>query len=39
LTAIQVSERVGKLNCEDKNDRVLISGQAKTYSKGSFWID
>ena len=39
LTAMQISERVGKLNCEDKNDRVIISGQAKTYSTGSFWIN
>lgn len=39
LTAIQISERVGKLNCQDKNDRVIISGQAKTYSIGSFWIN
>jgi PhzF family phenazine biosynthesis protein len=39
LTAMQISERVGKLNCEDKNDRVIISGQAKTYSTGTFWIN
>ena len=39
LTAIQISERVGTLNCQDKNDRVIISGQAKTYSIGSLWID
>jgi len=39
LTAMQISERVGKLNCEDKNDRVIISGQAKTYSTGSFRIN
>jgi len=36
---MQISERVGKLNCEDKNDRVIISGQAKTYSTGSFRIN
>ena len=39
LSAIQVSERIGKLNCTDNGDRVLISGQAKTYSIGSLWID
>ena len=39
LTAIQISKRVGKLYCQDKNDRVIISGQAKTYSIGSFWIN
>jgi len=35
----QVSERMGKLFCEDKGDRVIISGQAKTYSVGNFWIE
>ncbi|MFT7050279.1 MAG: PhzF family phenazine biosynthesis protein [Psychroserpens sp.] len=39
LSAMQISERVGTLNCQDKNDRVIISGQAKTYSIGTFWID
>lgn len=39
LTAMQISERGGKLNCEDKNDRVIMSGQAKTYSIGSLWIN
>ena len=39
LSAIQISERVGTLNCQDKNDRVIISGQAKTYSIGSLWIN
>ncbi|MDO5979342.1 PhzF family phenazine biosynthesis protein [Flavivirga spongiicola] len=39
LSAMQISERVGKLKCRDKNDRVIISGQAKTYSIGSLWID
>lgn len=38
LYALQVSERTGKLFCEDKGDRVIISGQAKTYSIGSFWV-
>jgi PhzF family phenazine biosynthesis protein len=39
LTALQISERIGKLNCINKEDRVLISGQARTYSIGNFWID
>jgi PhzF family phenazine biosynthesis protein len=39
LYAFQVSERTGKLFCEDKGDRVIISGQAKTYSIGSFWLE
>lgn len=39
LSAIQISERIGKLNCQDKNDRVIISGQAITYSIGSLWIN
>lgn len=39
LYAQQVSERMGKLYCEDKGDRVIISGTAKTYSVGNFWIE
>ncbi|MEM5566149.1 PhzF family phenazine biosynthesis protein [Psychroserpens sp. AS72] len=39
LIAEQVSKRTGKLECQDKGDRVLISGKAKTYSAGHFWID
>jgi predicted PhzF superfamily epimerase YddE/YHI9 len=35
----QVSERMGKLYCEYKGDRVIISGQAKTYSIGEFWTE
>jgi hypothetical protein len=27
------------LYCEDKGDRVIISGQAKTYSIGEFWTE
>lgn len=38
LYALQVSDRIGKLFCEDKGDRVVICGQAQTYSVGSFWI-
>lgn len=39
LYAHQVSERLGKLYCEDNGDRVIISGQAKTYSIGAFWTE
>ncbi len=39
MTALQLSERQGKLFCVDKGKRVLISGTAKTYSIGSFYID
>lgn len=39
LNALQVSERIGKLFCEEKGDRVIISGQAKTYSIGHLWTE
>lgn len=39
LYALQVSERIGNLFCEDKGNRVIISGRAKTYSVGNFWIE
>lgn len=39
LYALQVSERLGKLFCEDKGDRVIISGRAKTYSIGNLWTE
>ena len=38
LIARQISERGGTLFCEDKGERVLISGKAKTYFSGHFWI-
>tara|TARA_B100000780_G_C21120405_1_gene453757 strand:+ start:1043 stop:1846 length:804 start_codon:yes stop_codon:yes gene_type:complete len=38
LEAQQISARRGKITCEDKDDRVLLKGQARTYSIGSFWI-
>jgi len=34
LTALQISQRAGKLICEDKGERVLIGGQAVTYMEG-----
>jgi predicted PhzF superfamily epimerase YddE/YHI9 len=39
LEAFQISDRVGHLFCEFHGNRVKISGQAKTYSVGHFWID
>ncbi|MEJ8843620.1 PhzF family phenazine biosynthesis protein [Lacibacter sp. H375] len=39
MTALQLSDRVGKLYCEDKDERVLIAGNARTYSVGTIWID
>ena len=38
LSAIQVSERRGVLECEALGDRVHIRGQARTYLIGHFWI-
>lgn len=38
MIARQLSERQGKLFCKDKGERVLISGTAKVYLKGSIWI-
>ncbi len=39
LSAIQLSERKGFLSCEQKGDRVLISGKAKTYLIGTIFIE
>jgi PhzF family phenazine biosynthesis protein len=39
LIALQISERVGKLYCEENGDRVIISGEAKTYSIGNLWTE
>ena len=38
MRAFQLSKRKGELICVEYGDRVLISGQAKIYSKGSIWI-
>jgi predicted PhzF superfamily epimerase YddE/YHI9 len=38
LTARQLSERVGTLYCTDMGERVLIAGNARTYSAGKCWI-
>ncbi len=39
LKAMQLSDRIGNLNCTNKENRVIISGQARTYSIGHFWIE
>ncbi|WP_034669587.1 PhzF family phenazine biosynthesis protein [Chryseobacterium populi] len=39
LSAIQLSERCGKLYCENQNERVIIGGKAKTYFMGYFWTE
>lgn len=39
LFAMQISERLGKLYCKHQGDRVIMSGHAKTYSVGEFWLD
>lgn len=39
LKAEQLSERHGSLECEYRGDRVLIGGAAKTFSKGTVYLD
>lgn len=39
LSALQLSERVGRLQCKHIKDRVIISGKAKTYSIGHLWTE
>jgi PhzF family phenazine biosynthesis protein len=39
LNAMQLSERMGVLMCEDMAERVLISGKAKTYSTGFLYTE
>ncbi|PSR54756.1 isomerase [Adhaeribacter arboris] len=39
LTAIQLSERKGYLQCKHLNDRVEISGQAKLYLQGEIYLE
>ena len=36
LSADQLSKRGGSLKCLDKGNRVIVSGQAKTFSKTTF---
>ena len=39
MFALQVSERMGELHCFDKGERILLKGNAKTYSAGVLWTD
>jgi PhzF family phenazine biosynthesis protein len=39
LHAFQISERHGEIFCQNKKDRVIISGKAKTYAVGTLWVD
>jgi PhzF family phenazine biosynthesis protein len=39
LKALQISSRVGELDCELKKDRVLIGGQTVTYLVGEIELD
>ncbi|HOG20184.1 MAG TPA: PhzF family phenazine biosynthesis protein [Salinivirgaceae bacterium] len=39
LSATQISERKGELFCENRGERVIIGGRAKTYLKGTIYID
>lgn len=39
MVAAQLSDRGGILHCENSGDRVLISGEARTYLIGKFCID
>lgn len=39
LLAIQLSEREGKLICENHDDRVIIAGRARTYLAGHIFIE
>lgn len=39
LFALQLSERGGQLYCENKNERVIVAGKARTYAMGHLWIE
>ncbi|HEU4552121.1 MAG TPA: PhzF family phenazine biosynthesis protein [Chitinophaga sp.] len=39
MTAMQLSERQGRLFCADAGDRVFISGHARTYSSGTLYTE
>lgn len=39
LKAMQISDRVGTLQCQNNKDRVMLSGKAKTYSIGNLWTE
>lgn len=39
LFSRQLSEREGKLYCENKKERVIVAGKARTYSQGLIWTE
>ena len=39
MFALQVSKRMGELYCIDNGERVIIKGEAKTYSVGNLWTE
>lgn len=39
LFSRQLSEREGQLYCENKDERVIVAGKARTYSQGHIWIE
>lgn len=39
MEAIQLSERKGRLSCINKGNRVIISGNARTYFIGNIWTE
>ncbi|CAM3162516.1 isomerase [Chryseobacterium flavum] len=39
LSAVQLSERQGKLFCKNQKERVIIAGKAKTYLIGHIWTE
>ncbi|MFT3908156.1 MAG: PhzF family phenazine biosynthesis protein [Ferruginibacter sp.] len=39
MRALQLSNRIGKFHCTDNGERVIISGNARTYSAGSLWLE
>ncbi|GLB61624.1 hypothetical protein NCCP133_37530 [Cytobacillus sp. NCCP-133] len=38
FTALQLSERGGKLYCEDIGDKVKLSGKAVAYLEGNIYV-
>ncbi|UJR34908.1 hypothetical protein I4U23_027686 [Adineta vaga] len=38
MIALQISKRIGKIFCQNLNDRVLIGGTCQTYLKGHIYI-
>ncbi len=38
MTALQASQRTGRLHCSYKGDRIRLIGDAKTYMIGTIWV-